>query len=144
MEPPGGTPYLIYKEDIFKTNQGGLKQCKLIPKEVVHHDDPSRCLMRLYKLYNSLCPSHCPDNAFYIPGWLAKPKQDCWFKASAMGHGKLAEVVPRLMKSAGIKGYFTNHSLRVTAIRLECTMLRLTRQNRALLCRWSTSIQEDK
>ena len=36
-------------------------------------------------------------------------------KFSAVGHGKLAEVVPRLMKSAGIEGYFTNHSLRVTA-----------------------------
>ena len=32
-----------------------------------------------------------------------------------LGHYKLAEVVPRLMKSASIPGYFTNHSLRVTA-----------------------------
>ena len=32
-----------------------------------------------------------------------------------MGHCKLSEVVPRLMKCAGISGYFTNHLLRVTA-----------------------------
>ena len=38
-----------------------------------------------------------------------------WFKKVPLGHCKLSEVVPRLMRDAGIPGYFTNHSLRVTA-----------------------------
>ena len=32
-----------------------------------------------------------------------------------IGHNKLADTVPRLMREAGIEGYFTNHSLRATA-----------------------------
>ena len=110
MEPPNEVPYLVYKED-------GLKQRKLIPKEVVHHantGNSSRCLVRLYKLYNSLCPTNRPANSFYLTPFV-KPRYDCWYRASPMGHNKLADVIPRLMKSAGIKGYFTDHSLRVTA-----------------------------
>lgn len=44
---------------------------------------------------------------------LTQAKDNIWFKQSPSGHCKLAEVVPRLMKSAGIPGYFTNQSLRV-------------------------------
>ena len=117
VEPPNSTPYLLYREDVSKTNQGGLKHRKVIPKEVVHHaneTNPERCLVRLYSLYNSLCPKNRPDHAFYLTP-LSNPKRDCWYKCCAIGHNKLAEVVPRLMKAANIQGYFTNHSLRVTA-----------------------------
>ena len=55
-----------------------------------------------------------PDHAFYLAP-LSRPKENCRFKRTPLGHCKLAEVVPRLMKSAGILGYFTNHSLRATA-----------------------------
>ena len=117
VEKPGSTAYLLYKEDISKTNQAGLHHRIVAPKEVIHHanqDNPQRCLVRIYKLYNSLCPVGRPDNAFYLAP-LAHPKENCWFKRVPLGHCKLAEVVPRLMKSASIPGYFTNHSLRVTA-----------------------------
>ena len=116
IQPPSGKPYLHYKQDISKTNQAGLKQRKLIPKEFVHYcneENSSWCLVRLYQLYNSLCPPDRPDDAFYLTP-LVCPKK-CWFKKVALGHNKLANVVPRLMKSAGIKGYFTNHSLHATA-----------------------------
>ena len=69
VEPPGGTPYIVYCEDVSKTNQGGLKQRKLIPKEVVHHancENPSRCLISLYKLYNSLCPKNRPAHSLLL------------------------------------------------------------------------------
>ena len=68
----------------------------------------------LYKLYTSLCPADHPDSAFYLAP-LTHPKENCWFKQVPLGHCKLAEVVPRLMRSASIPGYFTNHSLHVTA-----------------------------
>ena len=111
---PGGLPYIVKREDISKTNQGGLKQQKLIPKEVVHHtncENPSRCLISLYKMYNL---KNRPAHSFYLTP-PAMPKKDCWYKASPIGHGTLAEVVSRLMKSPGIEGYFTNHSLHVIA-----------------------------
>ena len=69
VEPPNGKPFLRYKEDMSKSNQAGLKQGKLSPKEVIHcanDADSNRCLVRLYKLYNSLCPPDRPDNAFYL------------------------------------------------------------------------------
>ena len=45
-----------------------------------------------------------------------RPKEKCWFKKVPLGHNKLVNVVPRLMKSAGIEGCFTNHSLCATAM----------------------------
>ena len=41
--------------------------------------------------------------------------ETCWFRKVPLGHNKLSQVVPRLMKSAGIQSYFTNHSLGATA-----------------------------
>ena len=43
-------------------------------------------------------------------------KENCWFKKAAIGHNKLADIVPQLMSSANIKRYFTNHSLCATAV----------------------------
>ena len=33
----GQEPYIVYTEDVSKTNQGGLKSRKVVPKSVVHH-----------------------------------------------------------------------------------------------------------
>ena len=107
---PNGKEFLRYKEDISKNNQAGLKQRKLAPKEVVQYandENPTRCPVHLYKLYNSRCPCDRPDNALYLAP-LIRPKGNCWFKKTPLGHSKLAEVVPKLMKNAGIPGYFTN------------------------------------
>ena len=46
---------------------------------------------------------------------LSKPK-DIWFSKTPCGHNTLQNVVPGLMKKAGFKGYFTNHSLRATRL----------------------------
>ena len=61
--------YLLYTEDISKNHPGGSKGRKQKPKVVVHHantSDPSRCFVRLYKLYNKLCPPDRPDSSFYL------------------------------------------------------------------------------
>ena len=66
FEPAGQIAYLVYTEDVSKTNQGGLLHRKKAAKEVVHHanlTDPKYCLIRLFKLYNSLCPIGQPDKA---------------------------------------------------------------------------------
>ena len=99
-----------------KNNQGGLKGRKLKPKVVLQHENtsnPSRCFVRLYKLYTSKCPSDRPDNALYLQP-LRKPSGDVWYSARPLGHSKLDGTVARMCKSAGITGFKTNNSLRVT------------------------------
>ncbi|XP_006819958.1 zinc finger MYM-type protein 3-like [Saccoglossus kowalevskii] len=58
-ESPGGTPYLNYVEDVFKSNQGGLKHHRVRRKEVVHYanaENPQQCHIKMYNKYTSLCP----------------------------------------------------------------------------------------
>ena len=117
FEPPGQRAYLRYVEDVSKNNQGGLKSQKIKPKVVYHHanvDNSTRCFVRLYKLYKSLCPDDQPDDAFYLTP-LKKPKTGCWFSRTALGHNTLRDTVNRICTEAGIQGFKTNHSLRSTA-----------------------------
>jgi len=68
VEREGERPYLLYTEDISKNHPGGLKGRRIKPKVVRHHaniQNPTRCFVRLYKLYMSLCPSDRPHDVFY-------------------------------------------------------------------------------
>jgi len=69
-------------------------------------------------IHQSLCPIDRPNGAFYLKP-LDNPKAGVWFSKTAIGHNTLAKAIKRLCEVAGIKGYFTNHSLRAcTATRL--------------------------
>jgi len=117
VDKEGTVLCIQYHEDISKTNQGGLKSQKVIPKHVIHHantENPSRCLVRLFLKYTELCPHDRPDSALYLTP-AKNPTEHCWYSKVPIGHNKLAETIPRLMKKAGIPGYFTNHSLRATS-----------------------------
>ena len=101
-EPEGQKPYIVYSEDVSKTNQGGLLHRKKSPKQVVHHanlETPQRCLIRLYKLYNSYCPNDRPDKAFYLKP-LEKPRKDCWYTKIPIGHNVLSRVVSKMCEEA--------------------------------------------
>jgi hypothetical protein len=116
-EPPTGSSYLIYTEDVSKTNQGGLTHKHREPKKVIHYenkDNPERCLIKIFKMYNSKCPIDRPASALYLKP-LKHPKEDVWYQKVAVGHNTLSKVVNQLMASAGIPGHFANHSLRSTA-----------------------------
>ena len=117
MEKPGERAYLVYREVISKNRPGGLKGRKLKPKVVVHYantENPKRCFVRLYKLYTSLCPEDRPPDSFYLLP-MQKPTATCWYSNRPLGYHKLGTTVARLCKMAGIAGYKTNQSLRVTA-----------------------------
>ena len=73
--------------------------------------DPQRCLVRLFQTYVRHRPHDNPN--FYLTP-LRKPKGDIWYSNVPVGHNTLSRTVARLCKSAGIPGYKTNHSLRVT------------------------------
>ena len=116
VEREGERPYLLYTEDTSKNRPGGLKGRRMKPKVVRHHantENPAWCFVRLFKLYRSLCPSDQPEDAFYLKP-LSKPTPTCWYSKQPLGHNKHAQTVGRLCKAAGIQGFKTNHSLRVT------------------------------
>ena len=96
FEPPGGRAYLVYQEDVSKTNQGGIKHMKKVPKEVVHYSnqsDPSRCFVRLYKEYLRHGPPDWPDSAFYLTP-LKVTKGEVWFSRVPLGHNMLQKTIP--------------------------------------------------
>ena len=117
VENPGERAYLVYTEDISKNRPGGLKCRKLKPK-IVHHynnpQNPDRCFVRPFKLYQQLLPTDRPKHAFYFQP-LKKPSVDLWFSNKPIGHNALNQTVARLSSAAGIRGFRTNHSLRATA-----------------------------
>ena len=113
---PGERAFLRYTEDISKNNPGGLKGRKQKPKIGVQHENlenPTRCFVRLFRLYQSKCPPSRPKDAFYLKP-LKNPTEQCWYTSRAIGHHTLDNTVSRMCKSAGIEGFKTNHSLRVT------------------------------
>ena len=116
VQPTDGEPYLVYVEKFSKNNAGGLSHRKVQPKQVEHHantTNPSRCLVKLYEKYISHRPTDVPSNAFYLTP-LKKPQGNVWYTKVPVGHNTLSKTVKRLCAAAGIEGYKTNHSLRVT------------------------------
>ena len=116
VEKPGSTSYLIYTESTSKNNPGGLKHRKVTTKQVTHHantERPDRCFVEMYKQYCLHWPTDVKDDAFYLAP-LSSVKGLVWYKKQAIGVHTLAGTVKRLCVKAGISGYKTNHSLRVT------------------------------
>ena len=98
IESLGQRAYLRYTEDISKNSRGGLKGRKYKPKVVTQHenvDNPDRCFVRLFRLYQSKCPDSRPKDAFYMRP-LAKPKGNCWYEPCAIGHHTLHNTVSRI------------------------------------------------
>ncbi|XP_041379334.1 uncharacterized protein LOC121391954 [Gigantopelta aegis] len=113
-----GRSYLLYKEDASKSNQGGIKHRKVLPKEVRAYDNPSnpsRCYVRLFTKYKKYCQTVAQKcDAFYFTP-LKNVKKDAWFSSIPVGHNTLQATVKRLCEAAGITGRKTNHSLRATS-----------------------------
>ena len=69
IDHPGEKAYLRYTEDISKNNPGGLRGRKNKPKVVTQYENsqnPTRCFVRLFRLYQSKCLSSRPKNSFYL------------------------------------------------------------------------------
>ena len=110
-----GCKSLIYTENYSKNNQGGLQHRKATPKTVTCYPIEKiseRCLVRLYQVYLSHCPTGV--ESFYLTP-LQKLKSDHRYSKVPVGHNTLSQTVGRLCKQAGIHGFKTNHSLRVTS-----------------------------
>ena len=109
---------LIYTEAQSKNHPGGLAEHHDKPKVVYHYADennPSRCFIRLFKQYRSLCPSGVLP--FYLTP-LQRPCADCWYSKTPVGRNTLGSTVARLCKLANIQGLKSNHLLHATAATL--------------------------
>ena len=115
-----GKRYILYQEDTkSKTNQGGIKGRKFAGRtaKIYEHENPDRCLVRLFEKYISLLPRDSKTNAFYkkeICERHQSPKQ--WHIDKLVGINGLRNVVKNMCGKVGLTGRFTNHSLRVSAV----------------------------
>ena len=110
-----GATYLLYTENISKNNQGRLTHRKIKQKTVPCYrniSNPERCLVRKFQKYLAHRPADC-DDIFYLTS-LKLPRDDTWYSKLPIRHNTLSKTVARLCCSAGITGFKTNHSLRVT------------------------------
>ena len=112
-----GRHYLRFNEDVTqKTNRGGLKHRKIIPKSVNVYPlvGSSHCPVMIIMKYMSLLPANRTSESFYL-----QPKKkftpDCWYQDRPVGVNHLQKMVHATCKLAGIPGFYTNHSLRATA-----------------------------
>ena len=75
---------------------------------------PERCFVEIYKQYCLHRPPNVKVNAFYRAP-IINPIGIVWYKNRAIGANTLATTMKRLCSKAGVGGYKTNHSLRVTS-----------------------------
>ena len=76
VENSGERPYT---EDSSKNHPGGIKGRKQKPKVVVQHanvEQPERCFVKFFKLYNSLCPKDRSTECLCLQS-LTKPRDGC-------------------------------------------------------------------
>ena len=102
-ENPGIVPYF---EDVSKTNHGGIKDWKKVPKSIVQHantNDPQKCIVRTYKLYYEKCPKDRLDDAIHLKP-LQKPTEDCRYQNRPISHNHVAGTVKSMCEKAGING----------------------------------------
>jgi len=105
---------LVYINRSSKNNAGGLKERHIAPKQVKafeNSENPSRCLIKIYKLYAEKRKT-IENTAFYL-----KPREkfgEEWFVNSPIGHNTLATMMKNIAEAGGLQGRFLNHSLKKT------------------------------
>ena len=113
-----GNIFLRYSEDIgLKCNKGGLKHRNIECKSVDVHciSDIDRCPVRLFMAYLSKLPKNRVTEALYLQP-RKKFNAKLWYFDKPVGENTLRDTVKNLCKSAGLPGYYTNHSLRSSSV----------------------------
>ena len=120
VEETGRRAYVVYTENVAKNNTGGYAQRKLAAKPVVHHANlfsPERCFVRMLRP-TFLIVRQKPQRLF-ISRHL-KPQGAVFGILNSQLDTTHSATVKRLCNAAGISGFKTNHSLRVTAATRLC------------------------
>ena len=109
--------YVEYSEDVSKTHQGGINHhnvgCKIV-RDYANISEPDKCIVTLFEKYMAHRPIHLNLDDFYLCP-LANPKGNTWYSSQPIGRNTLSKVVAELAEKSGLKGNFSNHSLRATA-----------------------------
>ena len=62
------------------------------------------------------CPKDSLLNAFYLKPLQKFKDKSVWYSTVPLGHNKLNSIVKTMMSEADVEGFYTNHSLRATAV----------------------------
>ncbi len=81
-------------------------------------ENPARCPVRLYHLYESKRPKDC-NNAFFLTVNYRHKSDKVWYSDMPMGPTRIGEIMGRIATRGGLVGHYTNHSVRRTM----CTQL---------------------
>ena len=110
--------YIMFRESFSKTYKGGLKDSHVNPRQLKVYpntDYTNRCVVNLFKRYNSLRPKNCKCNAMFLSP-LLKPTPTQWYADSPIGKNTLSSSVKHMMEMANIDANFSNHSCRKTTV----------------------------
>ena len=114
-----GTAYLEWNERLTKTREGYKNHSRpFAPKLFANTDNPSRCPVRLYNLYQSHRPAGAKCDAFYLGinhNRTSSPVSP-WYLDAPMGVNRIAKIMSRTAARAGVTGKVTNHSVRRTML----------------------------
>ena len=104
--------FLEYSEDVSKTCHRNVGH--KVVQVYANIAEPDKCIVNSYELYMSHRPIHLKIDDFYLHP-LASVWGNTWYSSQPIGHNTLSKVVAKLAKQVGLKGNFSNHSLRATA-----------------------------
>ena len=115
-----GDEFLEYTKFTAKNNQGGIEALKASGKVLrcYRNVNPKRCLVALYQKYVVARPIKNPkcSTDFYLRP-LAKFNADgIGYSCQPLGIHKIESAIKNLCVEAGLKGKWSNHSLRATAV----------------------------
>lgn len=101
--------YIEFHGKTNKTYSGSLRQRKIQPKVIRHHDRGSG-IVHLYKLYLSSLKDDSENREFYKRPLPRVGENKIRFGESVVGINKLRTFMKNICAAAGLKGRYTNHS----------------------------------
>ena len=107
-----GCRYLEYQENVSKTTCGGLQTVRSEPKITQAFElkeCAERCPVRLYLLYNSVCPVIRPPGAFYLHPLIKYTKMQ-WYSTAAVAVNMLSTAVSRIARKPALVDFFKSFS----------------------------------
>ena len=108
--------YIRFQGKVCKNNQGGLSQAgKVAFKDLRQYSQPDnpRCYVKMMKLYMQALPKNGP---FYRRPLVSRYCGDIRYSKQKIGIHYFENLMQKLVKDAGLQGFFTGHSGKVNLL----------------------------